>query len=285
MTYSQKAGRKPGVTLLGRSVTYLVIIAASLLYMVPFLWMVSTSLKSTAQVFQNPPTWIPRPLTWENYQLAVERIPYLRYTVNTLVISVSSVVGIVIASSMVAYSLSKIRWKGAGFVFGLVLATMMIPYQVTMIPTYMIWLKLGLTGTYWPLILPCFFGGSYYVFLLRQFFMTIPDSLVDAATIDGAGYVRTFTSVLIPLVRPAMTSVGIFAFLAAWSDFLGPLLYINRQQDYTLSLGLQGYISQHYVEWNLLMAAATIFTVPIIIIFFFAQKQFIEGITVTGLKG
>lgn len=285
MTYSQKAGRKPGMTLLGRSVTYLVIIAASLLYMVPFLWMVSTSLKSTAQVFQNPPTWIPMPLTWENYRLAVERIPYLRYTVNTLVISISSVAGIVIVSSMVAYSLSKIRWKGAGFIFGLVLATMMIPYQVTMIPTYMIWLKLGLTGTYWPLILPCFFGGSYYVFLLRQFFMTIPDSLVDAATIDGAGYLRTFASVLIPLVRPAMTSVGIFAFLAAWSDFLGPLLYINRQQDYTLSLGLQGYISQHYVEWNLLMAAATIFTVPIIIIFFFAQKQFIEGITVTGLKG
>lgn len=269
----------------GRMLAYATVTAFSVVFMIPFLWMMSTSLKSTQQVFVNPPVWLPSPWLFENYLLAFSRIPYLRYTLNTLFITFFSVIGNVISASMVAYSLSKIRWKGAGVIFGLVLATMMIPYQVTMIPTYMIWMKLKLVGTYLPLIIPCFLGGSYYVFLLRQFFITIPNSLIESATIDGAGHIRTFFSILIPLTRPALTTVGIFAFLYAWSDFLGPLLYINKQESYTLSLGLQGYITAHYVEWNLLMAAAAIFTVPIVIIFFFAQRQFIEGITITGLKG
>lgn len=280
-----KVGRRPGVTVVSRMATYMAVLVCSVIFMVPFLWMISTSLKSTEQVFRNPPILFPIPVYFNNYAEAVKRIPYLRYTLNTLLIAVSSVIGIVTTASMVAYSLSKIRWKGGAILFGLVLATMMIPYQVTMIPTYMIWQRLKLTGSYWPLIIPCFTGGSYYVFLLRQFFMTIPDSLIDAATIDGANEARIFTRVMAPLAKPAMTSVGIFAFLYSWSDFLGPLLYINNQNNYTLSLGLQGYISEHFIEWNLLMAAAAIFTVPIIIIFFFAQKQFIEGITVTGLKG
>ncbi len=270
---------------LGRVLLYVLMLLVAAMYLLPFLWMVSTSLKTPAQVFVNPPEWIPNPVQFGNYADAVHRIDYLRYTLNTLFVAVLSVLGSVISSSMVAYSLSKIRWALRGPIFAIVLATMMIPYQVTMIPLYIIWRNLGLMGSYWPLIIPCFLGGSYYVFLLRQFYMTIPDSLMEAATIDGANEGRIYVSILLPLIRPALTSVGVFTFLAAWSDFLGPLLYINRADMYTLSLGLYGYVSEHSVEWHLLMAASVIFVVPIVILFFFAQKQFIEGITVTGMKG
>lgn len=270
---------------IGRVVLYLIMMLVCFVYILPFVWMISTSLKETKQVFVNPPIWIPNPIRFDNYVMAVQRIDYLRYALNTLLISVSCVVGQMLSSSMVAYSLSKIKWRLRGPLFAIVLSTMMIPYQVTMIPMYIIWKNLGMMGSYWPLIIPSFLGGSYYVFLLRQFFLTIPESLIDAATIDGANEGRVYTSIMLPLVRPALTSVGVFTFLASWSDFLGPLLYINKADQFTLSLGLYGYVSEHFVEWHLLMAASVIFVVPIVILFFFAQKQFIEGITVTGMKG
>ena len=261
------------------------LILFSIIFIGPFLWLVSTSLKSMNEVFQLPPTLIPKSIKWDNYIKAFTRIPYMRYTINTLAITVINVIGQVISSSLVAYSVSKINWWGKKYLFPVIVATMMIPFQVTMIPIYIIFQKLGMVGTYWPLILPAFGGGAFYIFLLRQFFMTIPDSLIEAATIDGAGEVKIFFTILMPLVKPVLATVAIFTFLANWSDFMGPLLYINTKEKYTLSLGLQAFLSEHVVEWNLLMAASAIFTIPIIIIFFFAQKQFIEGITITGIKG
>lgn len=264
---------------------HILLIFFSIIFITPFLWLLSTSLKSMDEVFKVPPTFIPNEIKWDNYVKVFTRIPYIEYVKNTLIITVANVIGQLISSSLVAYSVSKINWWGKKYLFPIIVATMMIPYQVTMIPIYIVFQRLGMTGSYWPLILPAFGGGAFYIFLLRQFFMTIPDSLLEAATIDGAGEFRIFFSILLPLVRPVLATVAIFTFLANWSDFMGPLLYINTKEKYTLSLGLQAFVSEHVVEWNLLMAASAIFTIPIVIIFFFAQKQFIEGITVTGMKG
>lgn len=268
-----------------KAIAYVLIAVLALLFFYPFLWMIFTSLKATNEIYHVPSTIFPQHPTFSNYAAAVTKMPFLRYTVNTLVITVLSVVGMVISSSMVAYSVSKINWKGSKIIFPIIIGTMMIPYQVTMIPLYMIFTKMHLVGTIVPLVLPCFFGGAYYIFLLRQFFKTIPSSLLEAAKIDGAGEGTIFVTIMLPLCKPALTSVAIFTFLATWSDFLGPLLYLTKQESYTLSLGLQAFMQTHYVEWGPLMAASAIFTVPIIILFFFAQSYFIEGITVTGMKG
>ena len=268
-----------------KAFTYILILAFSAIFIAPFLWMILTSMKTQEEIYRFPPTFFPGSLTGINYYLAVTKMPYLRYAINTLTISVLTVIGMVISSSMVAYSVSKIKWKGAKIIFPLIVATMMIPMQVTMIPLYLVFTKLGLVGTIVPLILPAFCGGAYYIFLLRQFFKTIPDSLIESGTIDGAGEVRIFIRIMLPLCKPALASVAIFTFLAAWSDFLGPLLYLNKMESYTLSLGLQSFMQTHYVEWGPLMAASAIFTVPTVLLFFVAQRFFIEGITVTGIKG
>lgn len=264
-------------------VVYFLLIMLSAIFLVPFGWMVLTSLKSMEDIYSRG--IFPQEIFWENFHLAVTKIPFVRYTWNTVVITVLTVIGMVISSTMVAYSMSKIRWGGRKFLFPVIVGTMMIPYQVTLIPLYMIWNKLGLIGTIVPLVLPAFFGGAYYIFLLRQFFKSIPDSLLEAADIDGASEGRKFIQIMLPLCKPAIASVAIFTFMAAWSDFMGPMLYLTKAESYTLSLGLQAFMQQHYVEWGVLMAASAIFTIPVIIIFFFAQKYFIEGITVTGVKG
>lgn len=267
---------------MSRLVSLVLLILFSIVFAIPFLWMILTSLKSLEEVYQR--TVLPQSLHFENYLLALTQIPFLQYTWNTIVITVLCVLGTVVSSSMVAYSMSKVKWKGKKYLFPIIVGTMMIPYQVTLIPLYMIWNKLGLIGTIAPLVVPAFFGGPYYIFLLRQFFKTIPDSLLEAATIDGAGELRVFLQIMIPLCKPALASVAIFTFLGTWSDFMGPMLYLNSQESYTLSIGLQAFLQQHYVQWGILMAASAIFTIPIIILFFFAQKYFIEGITVTGMK-
>lgn len=269
--------------LCGKAVTVFLLVALSVVFLVPFAWMLLTSLKSMEEVYQR--TIFPTKLHFDNYILAVTQIPFFRYAWNTIVITALCVVGTVISSAMVAYSMSKVRWNGKKYLFPIIVATMMIPYQVTLIPLYMIWNKLGLIGSIAPLVVPAFFGGAYYIFLLRQFFKSIPDSLLEAAEIDGAGEVRIFAQIMLPLCKPAMASVAIFTFINTWSDFMGPMLYLNRQESYTLSIGLQAFLQQHYVQWGILMAASAIFTIPMIVLFFFAQKYFIEGITVTGVKG
>jgi len=194
------------------------------------------------------------------------------------------VVGTVLSCSLVAYSLAKIRWRGRDLVFYSLLATMILPSQVTIVPTFTIFKWLGWIGTIKPLTVPAFFGGAFYIFLLRQFFMTIPNELSDAAKIDGCSELAIYWRIVLPLSKPALATVGLFTFIGAWNDFLGPLLYLNDERSYTLAMGLQRFVSQHGAEWALLMAASTVMTLPIIIIFFLAQRIFIQGVTLTGIK-
>jgi multiple sugar transport system permease protein len=231
-----------------------------------------------------PPVWIPDPAHWENFPKALTYIPFALYTWNTLHICVLSVVGTVFSCSLVAYSLAKIRWKWRSWVFYSLIATMILPGQVTMIPSFAIFKWLGWIGTPLPLIVPSFFGGAFSIFLLRQFFLTIPQELSDAARIDGCSEWAIYWRILLPLSKPALATVGLFTFIGGWNDFLGPLLYLNDERTYTLSMGLQRFVSQHGAEWAMLMAASTVMTLPIIVIFFLAQRTFIQGVTVTGLK-
>jgi multiple sugar transport system permease protein len=268
-----------------RILPHLPLVVLGLFFLFPFLWMLSTALKTLPEATALPLKLLPRPPHWENFSLAFQRVPYLRYAMNTIFLTTVSVIAYLISSPLVAYSVSKINWVGKKILFPLILATMLLPMQVTMVPLFMVFNKLGWVGSFKPLIVPAFMGGAFYIFLLRQFFLTIPDSLFESARIDGAQEWRIYFKIALPLCKPALTTVAIFAFLSVWSDFLGPLIYLTKQEMYTLSIGLQSYKFEHYIEWNLLMAAAAMFTVPIIVLYFFAQRKFIEGIATTGLKG
>jgi multiple sugar transport system permease protein len=261
------------------------LIPAGFLFLLPFFWMLSTSLKTDEQLYAYPPIWIPWPLNWANYPNAVTYITFFLYLRNTLIIAVSATIGVLISCSMVAYSLSRIPWAGRTFLFVLTVATLMLPFQVTLIPLFLVFKNLGWVGDFRPLILPHFFGGALYIFLLRQFFMTIPMELSESARIDGASDFRIYASIILPLAKPALATVAIFEFIARWRDYLGPLIYLNDQKLYTLSLGLHEYSSQYGREWGLLMAASVLITLPIILLFFFLQKTFVQGITLTGIKG
>ncbi|MCM3595802.1 carbohydrate ABC transporter permease [Metabacillus idriensis] len=261
------------------------LILISILFLVPFFWMLSTSLKDQTQIFSFPPEWIPTPFKWSNYQEAVEYIPFFSYLKNTVVITVFSTIGAVITCPLVAYGFAKLKFKGSNALFIVTIAVMMIPGQVTMIPLFILFEKLGWVGSPLPLIVPVFFGVPFYIFLLRQFFLGLPDTLMDAARIDGAGEFRIYWQIMLPLAKPAVLAVGLFQFMGSWTDFLGPLLYLTDETSYTLSLGLQQFQSQRGTEWGLMMAVSTLMTLPIIILFFFLQKTFIKGITFSGIKG
>jgi multiple sugar transport system permease protein len=263
---------------------HIVLIIASFFFMIPFIWMVSTSLKPLTQVFTFPPEWIPKPVKWSNYIDAMNYIPFFTYLKNTIIITVLSTVGAVLSCPIVAYSFAKLKWPGRNILFIITIGVMMIPGQVTMIPLFLLFEKLGMVGTPYPLILPAFFGIPFYIFLLRQFFMGLPDSLREAAKIDGAGEFRIYWQIMLPLAKPAVLAVGLFQFMASWTDFIGPLLYLTDSVQYTLSLGLQQFQSQKGSEWGLMMAVSTMMTLPVVILFFFLQKTFIKGITFSGIK-
>ena len=264
---------------------YVLVIVLSIVFFSPFLIMVTTALKTNADAFQLPVRLFPREIIWNNFPEAMAKIPYVRYMMNTIFITLLSVVGQMVATPLVAYSLAKIKWKGAPIISALIMGTMMIPYTVTMIPLYKIWSRLGFTNTYVPLILPTFFGSPFYIIIMRQFFAGLPNSLMEAAKIDGAGEFKRYIAIALPLSRPALTTVGIYAFINAWSDYLAPLIYINKTEKLTLSLGLQGFLNQYSVDWTHLMAAATIFVIPVVIFFLFFQRNFVEGIATSGIKG
>ncbi|MGC8553293.1 MAG: carbohydrate ABC transporter permease [Phycisphaerae bacterium] len=262
--------------------------------LVPFLWMVSTSLKSNAHVMSSPPQWIPHPVQWHNYEAIFTRhnSNFLLWTRNTLIIAVLTVLGTTISSAVVAYGFAKIKFRGRGVLFAIMLATMMIPFPVTMVSLFIIFRWLGdhtgmqWLGTFKPLWVPAWFGSAFNIFLLRQFFMTIPDELSEAARMDGCSEFGIFVRIILPLAKPALTVVALFSFMAVWNDFLAPLVYIQRSQQYTLALGLQSFYSQlGNTSWNLLMAASVLVIVPVLVLFFMAQKTFIEGIATTGIKG
>ena len=264
---------------------YILVIVLSFIFFSPFLIMVTTALKTNADAFQLPVKLFPREVLWNNFPEAMAKIPYVRYMMNTIFITLLSVIGQMVATPLVAYSLAKIKWKGAPIISALIMGTMMIPYTVTMIPLYKIWSRLGFTNTYVPLILPTFFGSPFYIIIMRQFFAGLPNSLMEAAKIDGAGEFKRYIAIALPLSRPALTTVGIYAFINAWSDYLAPLIYINKTEKLTLSLGLQGFLNQYSVDWTHLMAAATIFVIPVVIFFLFFQRNFVEGIATSGIKG
>jgi multiple sugar transport system permease protein len=270
------------------------LIIACAMAIVPFLWMVSTSLKSPDKAMEYPPTWIPSPAQPHNYVdvLTNDKADFILWTRNTLIIAVLAVSGTVISSAVVAYGFAKIRFKGRGVLFAVMLSTMMIPFPVVMVSLFIIFRWLGdVTGTEWigsfkPLWVPAWFGSAFNIFLLRQFFLTIPDELSEAARIDGCSEVGIFLRVVLPLARPALTVVALFSFMGVWNDFMGPLIYLQRREQFTLALGLQNFQSQHGgTNWPQLMAASVMVIAPLIVLFFVAQKTFIQGIATTGMKG
>lgn len=265
--------------------SHLLLLLAGFTFLVPFFWMLSTSFKSNEEVATWPPVWIPNPLQWSNYPRAMTFVPFGTYALNTAIIVGTALVGTLFSCTLIAYGFSRIEWKGRDTVFFIYLSTLMLPYQVTMIPLFIVFKNLKWVGTFLPLIVPSFFGSVFYVFLLRQFFMTIPRELSDAALIDGAGELTIFTRIILPLSKPALAVVALFTALGHYRDFLGPLLYLNDQSQYTISLGLQQFQRSYWAEWQLLMAASTVSVIPIIILFFLAQRTFIQGISITGLKG
>lgn len=264
---------------------HMLLAALGVSFLLPFYWLITTSLKTDSQVFQSPPVWVPHPVKWSNYPEALTYIPFLRYTLNTLIICALTVLGAVFSNSLVAYSFGRIRWPGRDILFVVLLSTMMIPAQVTMIPVFTIFKSLGWVNTIKPLVVPAFLGNAFFIFMLRQFYRSIPQELSEAAKLDGCSELDTYWRVILPLAKPALAMVALFTFIGAWNDFMGALIYLNDDLKYTLSLGLQQFVSQHGPEWSLLMAASTVMTLPIVALFFLTQKTFIEGITLTGIKG
>jgi ABC-type glycerol-3-phosphate transport system permease component len=263
---------------------YLLLLGAAVLFLAPLYWMIASSLKPEYDVFARPPIWWPSPPRWQNYVEALTKLPFQRYAVNTLIIAVFSVVGYTLSCTVVAYGFARLRAPGKDTLFVLMLATLMLPYPVVMIPQYVIFSELDLVNTFWPLILPAFLGSPFYIFLLRQFFMQIPPDLEDAARIDGANLGQILWYIMLPLARPAMATVAIFSFQFAWNDFLAPLIYLQDQSKYTLMLGLSFFRSSFQVNWAYLMAASLTVALPVIILFFLAQREFVEGITLGGIK-
>lgn len=330
------------------TLTQAMLVLFSAIFILPFLWLVLSSVKTDAQIFRTPPEWVPlqpvavevagerlpvyrdqdgaryalvardreaarvtvRPigphgdvgevtereaygleperrfgLEWSNYPNGLAFIKFGRQLTNTLIICIASAIGAVLSCSLVAYGLTRIPWRGRNALFYIILATMMIPPQVTMVPLFVVWAKLGLVNSYWPLIVPSFLAPGFFVFLLRQFFLGIPQDLTDAARIEGCSEFGIYRRVIVPLSKPALATVGLFAFLGAWNDYLGPLIYLSDERMYTLSLGIASFSSQYGSYPGMLMAVSTVMTVPIIVLFFLTQRTFIQGITLTGLKG
>lgn len=265
---------------------YILLLGISVILLAPLWWMVSTSLKPMEEIVQYPPSFIPESWQWSNYLNTIRAFPFIRYAKNTLFITFFVVVGNVVVNSFIAYGFAKIEFPGKKVLFSLVLATMMIPGFVTMIPQYILFTQFNWVGTYLPLIVPAFFGNAFNIFLMRQFYMSISNDMSEAAQLEGANHFYIWSRLMVPMTKPALITIAITSFNGAWNDFLGPLLYIQDEQKYTLQIGLQTFKSQSGTQWNYLMAGATLVMLPTILLFFFAQKYFIEGMDLTGgVKG
>jgi multiple sugar transport system permease protein len=262
-----------------------VAIALALAFLLPFVFIVATALMTNQQAL-SPNVW-PHPFAWSNFSTVFHSFPFVRYTMNTVTYAGLATVGVLLSCTPVAYALSRLRWRGRQVAFMLVLSTLMLPPQVTIVPLYVIFVRLHWIGTLKPLIVPLFFGDAFTIFLLRQFFMTIPQELSDAARVDGAGELQILLRVIVPLAKPALAAVALFQFLYSWNDFFNPLLYAgNNPNAWTLAVALQQFTNlSRGVLWNLQMAASLLFMLPVIVIFFFAQKAFVQGVTLTGVKG
>ena len=302
-----------------RLLLHLALAAGAVFFVLPLVWMLSTALKPADQTMSVPPQWLPRQWEvqrdgawtnsrqaealaaqsqgatvrshvaprWGNFGEAVRAMrDFPRYLGNTVLLCILNAIGTTLSSAFAAYGFARLKWRGRDTLFGIALATMMIPFPVVMVPTYSLFRWMGLIGTLQPLWIGSFLAGAFNVFLLRQFFRTIPHDLTEAARIDGCGEFRIFWQIILPLCRPALVVVALFSFMGTWNDFLGPLIYLTEQQDFTLTLALQQFQSQSGgTEWHLLMAASTLVALPMILLFIVAQRQLIEGISMTGIKG
>ncbi|NLZ88317.1 MAG: carbohydrate ABC transporter permease [Clostridiales bacterium] len=267
------------------TILYAILIIMSLCFIVPFFWLISSSFKEPSELFQVPVRWFPKAIQFANYEKMFNTIPFWLYLGNTVNIVIWNIIGSLISCSLVAYGFSRLRWPGRDKVFILVLVTMILPFQVTMIPQFLMFQKLGWVGTPLPLTVTAFFGNPFYIFLLKQFFSVLPDELTQAARIDGAGEFRIFWQICIPLARPAMATVAIFSFMRCWNDYIGPLLYLSDNRQYKLSIGVQLIRSTLDPKWEVLMAAGVVMVMPVLVIFFLTQKYFIQGISMSGIKG
>lgn len=269
-----------------RVLLWVALLAGSVVMIMPFLWLLSSSFKPEMDIFVFPPKWIPNPWRPQNYSDALTYKPFNLYITNTLIIVALNLIAILGTASLCAYGFARIRFWGRDFWFVLVLSTMMVPYFVLMVPQFVIFSRLGWIDTFKPLVIPIFFGGgAFNIFLLRQFFRTLPEELADAARIDGCSEFRIYWNIMLPLAKPALAAVAIFTFLNGWNDFIGPLLYLNSPEKFTVSIGLATFRSVMRTRYDLLMAASAAMILPIVVLFFFAQRYFIQGVVLSGLKG
>jgi ABC transporter, permease protein len=269
----------------GQIVPLLLVCLLAMIYLFPILIMLSASFRSNNQIFDTSLGLWPEKFAPTNFENVFSVMPYWMYFRNTIWLTLMNVAGTIFCTPMIAYSLSKIKWRFRNLFFAIIMSSMMIPYTVTMLPMYKFWSKMGLVGSFWPLIIPAFFGYPFYIVILRQFMLTIPDELLEAAEIDGANRFRTYLSVILPLSRPGIATITIFTFMSTFSDFLGPLLYANNSDHYTLSLGLYSFMNEHTVDWAGMMAAATLLMIPVLVVFVFCQRYLMDGISTSGLKG
>ena len=276
--------KKKSSAVLRRVLLYIVLILIAVIMVVPFLWMLSTSLKTQYDAVKIPPVWIPDPPQWENYVKLFTEQPMFQFMLNTIKIVFFVVLGQLFFSSLAAYSFARISFKGRNVVFFFYIATLMVPGQVTMIPTYLMFAKAGLTDNHLALILPAFFS-AFGVFLLRQFFMSLPRELEEAAEIHGCNPFMTYWRIMLPLVVPAMLTLGVFTLMNTWNDYMGPLIYLSSPEKYTMTLGIAYFKGVYTTQWNLVMAGSIVSVVPILIAYLCAQKYFIEGIAFSGVKG
>ena len=260
------------------------LIAAAIAFLAPVVFILLTALMTTEQAL-SPRLW-PEPFEWSNFVDVFHRSPLWRWTLNTMIYAGLATLGVVLSSIPVAYALSRLRWKGRDLVFLVVLVALMLPPQVAVVPLYVMWAKLDLVGTLWPLIIPVWLGDAFAIFLLRQFFLTIPEEYLDAARVDGCGELRILTTVVVRLAKPAIAAVALFSVLYCFNDFFLPLLYVGENPDnWVVQIGLSQFRSLHQVQWNLVMAATILVMLPVIVLFFLAQRAFVEGVTLTGVKG
>ena len=271
--------------LAGRLLIYAALVVGSVVMLVPLFWMISSSLKENYAVFTFPPVWIPQPPEWNNYPAALNFLPFGQFFENTMFIAISTTIGALLSNTLVGYAFARLEARGKTALFYLALSTLMLPYAVVMIPQYAIFNKLGWVNTFAPLVVPSYFGNPFFIFLLRQFFKGIPRELEDAAALDGAGVLQTIWRVILPISVPVLVTMVIFQIQMSWNDFLGPLLYLTHESLFTVSLGLQYFLGQDSGAWNWLMAVSSVMIIPIMVMFFFAQRLFIRGIVMTGFKG
>jgi multiple sugar transport system permease protein len=264
----------------------IVLVVMAIIMLLPFAWLLTSALKTQIQIFQYPPVWLPNPPQWQNFSNALTYKPFGLYFANSMKIAILNVIAVVFTSSFCAYGFARIRFRGRDFWFGVVLATLFLPYAITIVPSFIVFTRLGWVDTILPLTVPYFFGGgAFNIFLLRQFFRTIPEELADAARIDGCSEFGIYWRIMMPLAKPALITVAIFTFLTAWNDLLGPVIYLRSPENFTVAAGLASFRSVQDVSWDLQLAASTAMILPVVILFFFAQRYFIRGIVMTGLKG